>query len=70
MRLIALGFVIAVSIVANALFTGTLSMVDGRFGSRAIWLVPFFAVLCILQIAVLHRRATSTMPLVEEIVQA
>jgi len=70
MRLIALGFVIAAAIVANALFTSTLSTVDGRFGSRAIWLVPFFAVLCILQIAVLHRRATSTMPLVEEIVQA
>lgn len=50
-RLIALGFVIAVSVVANALVTGTLSTVDGRFGARVIWLVPFFAALCVLQMA-------------------
>lgn len=49
MPLIGLGFVIVVCIVANALFTGTLSMVDGRFGSRAVWLVPFFALLALFR---------------------
>jgi hypothetical protein len=45
-QLIALSFVIAVCIVANALCTATLSTVDGRYESRVIWLVPFFALLC------------------------
>lgn len=48
-RLIALGFVIAASLLANALVTGTLSTVDGRFGARIVWLVPLFALLCVLQ---------------------
>lgn len=56
MPLIALGFVIASSLVANSLFTGTLSMVAGRYGSRVVWLVPFFAGLCFLQWASDRRK--------------
>lgn len=56
MPLIALGFVIASSIVANSLFTGTLSMVAGRYGSRVVWLVPFFSGLCFLQWASDRRK--------------
>jgi len=46
MPLIALGLVTAISVVANAFFTGALSMVAGRYESRVIWLVPLFAGLC------------------------
>jgi len=48
-RLLGLGLVIAFAVVTNALFTSTLSMVAGRFESRVIWLVPFFAALCALE---------------------
>jgi hypothetical protein len=47
-RLIALGYVVGSSVIVNALVTGTLSMVDGRYESRVIWLVPMFAGLCFL----------------------
>lgn len=45
-RLIALGTVVATGVVANALVTGTLSMVCGRYESRVMWMVPMFACLC------------------------
>lgn len=48
-RLMGLGLVIAFAVLANALFTSTLSMVAGRFESRVIWLVQFFAALCALR---------------------
>jgi hypothetical protein len=69
MRLTALGFVIAAAIVANALFTSTLSTVNGRFGSRAIWLIPFFALLCLFQAAATHRRAVPTLKLEQKMKQ-
>ncbi len=50
-KLMVLGLVIAAGIVGNAIVTGTLSMVDGRFGSRVVWLAPFFAGLCFVRMA-------------------
>lgn len=50
-RLISLGFVIAVCILANALITGSLSNVNSRYGARIIWLVPFLGLLCVFQLA-------------------
>jgi hypothetical protein len=35
-------------VVANAMFTGTLSLVEDRLESRVIWLVPLLAGLMIL----------------------
>jgi hypothetical protein len=59
-RLIALGFVIAVCILANALVTGALSNVNGRYGARTIWLVPLFALLCVFQM--MQRPAKPSVP--------
>lgn len=53
-RLIGLGLVIASTVVANALFTSTLSMVSPRFEARVIWLVPCFAALCALRWQATH----------------
>jgi hypothetical protein len=47
-RLIAFGVLISVAVVANAMFTGTLSLVEDRLESRVIWLVPLLAGLMIL----------------------
>jgi hypothetical protein len=33
--------VVVFIVIANAFVTGTMSMVDERYGSRVIWLVPF-----------------------------
>jgi hypothetical protein len=41
-RLLGLGVVIVTIVIANAFVTGTMSMVDERYGSRVIWLVPFW----------------------------
>jgi hypothetical protein len=60
--LIALGFVIAVCIGANALSAATLSGVNGRYGSRIIWLVPFFALLCAFQRAGRSTEQTTNEP--------
>jgi hypothetical protein len=43
-----LAFVIFAAVVANALVTGTLSMVEDRFQSRVIWLIPLLAGILIL----------------------
>lgn len=58
MLLIGLGISIASSVVANALVTGSLSMVIGRYEGRVIWLVPFFGALCFIQWAD-DRKASS-----------
>jgi hypothetical protein len=42
-RLFALSFIIVAMVLANAFVTGAMSMVDPRFESRVIWLVPFLA---------------------------
>ncbi len=47
-RLIGLSVVIGSMVVANALITGTISMVEDRFECRVIWLVPFLAGICVL----------------------
>lgn len=41
-RLLGLGVVIISAVIANAFVTGTMSTVDERYGSRVIWLVPFW----------------------------
>jgi hypothetical protein len=40
-QLIGLGIVIVFIVIANAFVTGTMSMVDERYGSRVIWMLPF-----------------------------
>jgi hypothetical protein len=35
-------------VVANALLTGTLSMVEDRLQCRVVWLVPLLAGMCVL----------------------
>lgn len=47
-RLAGLGLVIVFTVIANALVTGTLSMVENRFQSRVIWLLPLLAGVLIL----------------------
>jgi hypothetical protein len=47
-RLIGLGTVIVSTVAANALVTGTLSMVEDRLQSRIVWLVPLLAGILIL----------------------
>jgi hypothetical protein len=47
-RSIGLGVVIVSTVVANALVTGTLSMVEDRLQSRVVWLIPFLAILLVL----------------------
>ena len=42
-RLMGLSVVIASTVIANALVTGPLSLVEDRFEARVIWLVPFLA---------------------------
>jgi hypothetical protein len=48
-RLAGLSVVIVSMVIANALVTGTLSMVEDRFGCRVMWLVPFLAGMCVLE---------------------
>jgi hypothetical protein len=43
-----LALVIFAAVIANALVTGTLSMVEDRFQSRVVWLIPFLAGMLIL----------------------
>jgi hypothetical protein len=47
-RIVALSLVIVSTVIANALVTGPLSMVEDRFQSRIIWLLPFLAGLFML----------------------
>jgi hypothetical protein len=48
-RIVGLGMVIVPMVVANAAVTGALSMVEGRFECRVIWLVPLMAGMCVLE---------------------
>ncbi len=47
-RIAGMGVVVVSMVVANALVTGALSMVEDRFECRVIWLVPFLAGMCVL----------------------
>ena len=40
-KLVGLSVIVVFIVIANALITGTMSMVDERYGSRVIWLIPF-----------------------------
>jgi len=40
-RLFGLSIVVVSIVIANAFVTGAMSMVDERYGSRVIWLLPF-----------------------------
>jgi nitrate reductase NapE component len=45
-RIVGLGLVILLAVVANAFVTGALSTVEDRYQSRVVWLIPFLA--CVL----------------------
>jgi hypothetical protein len=47
-RLIGLGVIIISTVIANALVTGALSMVEDRLQSRIVWLLPLLAGILIL----------------------
>jgi hypothetical protein len=47
-RLAGLSIVVVSIVVANAFVAGTMSMVDERYGSRVIWLVPFLVGLFVM----------------------
>ena len=47
-RIVGLCLVIVPMVVANALLTGTLSMVEDRLQCRVVWLVPLLAGMCVL----------------------
>lgn len=47
-RLAGLSLVIVSTVIANAFVTGILSMVENRFQSRVIWLIPFLAGILVL----------------------
>jgi len=42
-RLAGLSLVVVATVVANALVTGVMSVVDDRYGCRIIWLIPLLA---------------------------
>ena len=47
-KLIGLSVIVVAIVIANALLTGVLSMVDDRYGCRVIWLIPLLAALLLL----------------------
>jgi hypothetical protein len=47
-RIAGLSVVVVSMVVANALVTGVLSMVEDRFECRVIWLVPLLAGMCVM----------------------
>lgn len=55
-RIVGLMVVIASTVIANALVTGPLSLVEDRFQARVIWLVSFLAGLLVLVLR--DRRST------------
>jgi len=55
-----LGLVIVAAVVANALVTGVLSVVDDRYQCRVIWLVPLLAGLLLLDW--IHQRQGAMAP--------
>ena len=42
-RLAGLSLVVVATVVANALVTGVMSVVDDRYGARIMWLIPLLA---------------------------
>jgi hypothetical protein len=56
-RLAGLTLVVAATVVANALVTGVLSVVDDRYQCRVIWMVPLLAGIFFLDW--LHQRGTA-----------
>ena len=56
-RVAGLGVLIVSMVVANALITGTLSMVEDRFECRVIWLAPLLAGMCVLDWRASRREA-------------
>jgi hypothetical protein len=53
--LTGLSVVVFATVVANALITGTLSMVEDRLQSRIVWLVPLLAGLLVLELLLTDR---------------
>jgi len=47
-RVVGLGVVVVSMVLANAAVTGAMSMVEGRFECRVIWLAPLLAGMCVL----------------------
>ncbi|HXC95567.1 MAG TPA: hypothetical protein VNU92_07690 [Edaphobacter sp.] len=65
-RLIRLSIVVVWVVVSNAFVTGTMSMVDERYGSRVIWLVPFLICLYVLDWFFDRRTYTKTQDLLSK----
>ena len=42
-RLAGLSLVVVATVVANALVTGVMSVVDDRYGCRVMWMIPLLA---------------------------
>jgi nitrate reductase NapE component len=57
-RIIGLGMVTMLTVIANAFVTGALSMVEDRYESRVIWLVPLLA--CVLVMSWRELRKSPT----------
>jgi hypothetical protein len=55
-RLIGLAVVIVSAVIANAFATGTLSMVENRFQSRVIWLLPLLASVLAMDWLIAHKE--------------
>jgi hypothetical protein len=60
--LVGLSVVIVSTVIANALVTGTLSMVEDRFQSRVIWLVPLLAGVLVLDWRSLAKPVSKGVP--------
>jgi hypothetical protein len=57
-----LGLVIISALVLNALFTSETFMLENRFQSRVVWLVPLLAAMCILSWRASRSAAVSLQP--------
>jgi hypothetical protein len=64
-RLIGLSVIIVSTVIANALVTGALSMVEDRLQSRVVWLVPLLAEVLILDWFDQRQRAANPAPSTE-----
>jgi hypothetical protein len=56
-RILGLGTVVPLTVVANAFVTGAMSTVEDRYQSRVVWLLPFLA--CVLVFDWLNHRRPS-----------
>ncbi|MGA8144580.1 MAG: hypothetical protein WB987_11880 [Candidatus Acidiferrales bacterium] len=57
-RVLGLAIIIVPAVIANALVTGALSMVEDRYQSRVIWLIPLLGILSLME-WVAHRQRTA-----------